>query len=166
MDTSRVFLALGANLGDPAAQIGEAVERLAAGGASVVAKSRLYRSAPVGPPGQPDYLNAAVEVQTSLEPNALLAATQTIEQTMGRVKTVRWGPRLVDIDIALFGDRTVDTPALVIPHRELANRRFVLAPLADLAPDFVVPGHGRTVRALLDALDDDPGDLSVLRSTW
>lgn len=160
------FLALGANVGDPQVQIAEAVDRLHHPEVRVVARSRLYRSAPIGPPGQPDYLNAAVEIATVRAPQALLQHTQGVERAMGRVKTVRWGPRLVDVDIALYDDVQLDTADLVIPHRELANRRFVLAPLADLAPNRVVPGLERTIADLLAALGDADDGLSVLRNTW
>ncbi|MEO1334511.1 MAG: 2-amino-4-hydroxy-6-hydroxymethyldihydropteridine diphosphokinase [Myxococcota bacterium] len=166
MAKEQVFLALGANLGEPVDQLVDAVERLAHDELQVVARSRLYRSAPVGPPGQPDYINAAIEVTTTLSPTQLLKHTQGVEQAMGRVKTVRWGPRLVDIDIAIYGSHTIDTPDLVVPHRELANRRFVLAPLADLASAMNVPGLDRTIQQLLEALDDNPDDLSVLSNEW
>ncbi len=166
MHRSSVFLALGANLGDPASQLAEATRRVAGPQLEVMARSRLYRSAPVGPPGQPDYLNAVIEVQTSFSPTDLLKHTQAIENAMGRVKSVRWGPRVVDIDIALYGDEVVHTPDLVIPHRELARRRFVLAPLADIAPDLIVPGLGKSVAQLLSELVDDPSDLMVLTKNW
>lgn len=163
----RVFIALGANLGDPAAQLADAVARLVSPDLTLVAKSRLYRSAPIGPPGQPDYLNAAIEIRTRHRPEALLRHTQAVEAAMGRQKTVRWGPRLVDLDIALYGDEQIDTPDLVIPHRELTRRRFVLAPLADLAPELAVAGTGRTIRDLLAALGPDADEeLSVLRDAW
>ena len=162
----KAYLALGANLADPQAQLAEATDRLHSDDVSVVLRSRLYRSAPVGPPGQSDYLNAVVEIRTRLAPAALLTYTQGIEQAMGRVKTVRWGPRLVDIDIAVYATWVVRTQNLTIPHRELGNRRFVLAPLADLAPELIVPGTGQTVVALMAALQDSPDDISVLRDAW
>lgn len=155
------FLALGANLGDPRRQIAAALRHLEAGGAQVEARARLYRSAPVGPPGQPDYVNTAARVRTALEPLALLDLAKAVEARLGRTAGARWGPRVIDVDIALYEDRVVEHPRLVVPHREIARRRFVLAPLADLDPDLHVPGRGR-VRDLLAALDDDPEDLAVL----
>lgn len=155
------FLALGANLGDPVAQIASAQRALTEGGAKVRRRARLYRSAPVGPDGQPDYVNTAVEVETELTPEALLSLAKQIEAEHGRTAGVRWGPRVLDIDIALYGGLQLETERLRIPHRELQNRRFVLAPLFDLAPELEVPGLG-SVRALLAALPDDPSALEVL----
>lgn len=154
MAMAMAFLGLGANLGDPRATIERAIEKLGA-----TARARMYRSRPLGPPGQPDYFNTAVTVETALEPRALLDAVKAIERELGRVPSVRWGPRAIDIDILMYGDRVIDEGDLRIPHRELANRRFVLAPLADLAPELVVPGLSRTVRELYDALGDDPADV-------
>ena len=144
----------------------EAVRRLVCTEVQIVAKSRLYRSAPVGPADQPFFLNAAVEIRTTLTPKRLLAHTQGIEAAMGRTKTVRWGPRLIDLDIALYGELQIDEPDLIIPHRELSNRRFVLAPLADLAPSLVVPKLDRSVAELLAALTDDPNDLTAIAPAW
>ena len=158
----RVYLALGANLGEPRAALAEAQARLAPAGITATRRARLYRSAPVGPPGQPPYYNTAVEVQTELGPHALLAALKAIEATMGREPGERWGPRVIDLDIALYGDAALDTPELTIPHRELTRRRFVLAPLCDLAPNLVVPGPELPIHALLAALPERPGELEVV----
>jgi 2-amino-4-hydroxy-6-hydroxymethyldihydropteridine diphosphokinase len=154
--STRAFLGLGANLGDPRAQLEEALRRLERPGLRVVRVAPYYRSSPVGPTGQPDYVNSAAEIETDLEPEALLDVAKAIEAELGRVTGMRWGPRVIDVDLLIYGTRCVDTPRLVIPHRELVHRRFVLAPLADLAPTLVVPGTGKSVRALLDALVDDP----------
>jgi 2-amino-4-hydroxy-6-hydroxymethyldihydropteridine diphosphokinase len=149
------FIGLGANLEAPVDRVREAIVRLdRVPGVKVVRVSPLYASKPVGPRDQPDYVNAAAEIATSLDPESLLLALKQIESAMGRVTTVRWGPRLIDLDVLLYEDRVVDRPSLQIPHKEIANRRFVLKPLFDLAPDRVVPGRG-TVRALLDALEGD-----------
>lgn len=156
------FLALGANLGDPVRQIGQALEALDARGLRIERRARLYRSPPLGPPGQPDYVNTAVQSATGLEPLAVLDAAQAVESALGRTPGVRWGPRVIDVDLALYGDVRFAHPRLVVPHRELANRRFVLQPLADLAPELEVPGTGRTVLELLFALPDDPDALVVL----
>ena len=116
----------------------------------------------IGPPGQPDYVNSAVEVETTLEPLALLDRLKAIEAELGRTEGARWGPRVIDLDLALWGDRVVDHPRLVVPHRELTRRRFVLAPLADLVPGAVVPGTEQTVAALLAGLGKAPDELSVI----
>ncbi|MCK6551249.1 2-amino-4-hydroxy-6-hydroxymethyldihydropteridine diphosphokinase [Myxococcota bacterium] len=154
---TRAFLGLGANLGDPRAQLEDALRRLERPDLTIVRVAPFYRSRPVGPPGQPDYVNSAAEIETTLSPEALLDAAKGVEADLGRVTLMRWGPRVIDVDILIYGTVCVDTPRLVIPHRELANRRFVLAPLADLAPDLVVPGAGKSVRELLASLADDPG---------
>jgi 2-amino-4-hydroxy-6-hydroxymethyldihydropteridine diphosphokinase len=108
------------------------------------AASRLYRTAPVGPPGQPDYINAAARLETRLAPQALLAELHRIELAHGRRRDgTRWGPRILDLDILVYGDERIDEPGLTIPHPEMARRAFVLVPLADVAsPDLAVPGVG------------------------
>lgn len=157
-----VYLALGANLGDPLAQIAAALEALEAPDLRVERRARIYRSAPVGPPGQPDYLNSAIEVRTALEPLALLDRVKAVEAELGRTAGVRWGPRVIDIDLALYGDREVDHARLRIPHAQLVHRAFVLAPLADLCPSRRVPGTEHTIAELLERLNPPPEELSVL----
>lgn len=114
--------------------------------------SPLYRTAPVGGPPQPDFLNAVAVGRTSLAPLELLGVLQRIEADAGRTRAaLRNGPRPLDLDLLLYGDLVLGLPGLVLPHPRMASRRFVLAPLADLRPDLVVPGTGRTVSALLAA---------------
>lgn len=138
------FLALGSNQGDRAALLAQALARLdLVPGVRVVAASSLYATAPVGPPDQPDYLNAAAEVRTTLEPRALLAACLGIEAALGRVRDRRWGPRTIDLDLLVFGDRRVAEPGLEIPHPRIRERSFVLQPLAEIAGDLRL--EGRTV---------------------
>ena len=156
------FLALGANLGNPRDQLDSAVDRLREAGLGVERRAPIYRSKPLGPAEQPDFLNTVLEVRTDLEPFELLDLCLGVENEMGRVRAVRWGPRVVDIDIALYGEAVVAHPRLRIPHPELPRRRFVLAPLADLAPDACVPGHKQTVRELLRDLPGEPSDLIVV----
>jgi 2-amino-4-hydroxy-6-hydroxymethyldihydropteridine diphosphokinase len=157
------FIALGANLGeDPAANLVDAVHRLAAvPGVSPRRRAPIYRSPPLGPPGQPDYANTVVEAETVLSPMELLDALLALETDMGRTRSIRWGARVIDLDLLLYGSDRIDHPRLCVPHREMTRRRFVLKPLADLAPDLVVPGTGATVRAHLDALAD-PDDLVAI----
>lgn len=157
----RVYIALGANLGDPEAQLREAVRELQrAPGVRVRACSGLYRSAPLGVSGQPDYLNSVVSLDTALAPARLLSLCKEIEWGLGRRPGLRWGPRVVDLDIALFGQRQVQEPGLQIPHAELSARDFVLAPLAELCPDLKVPGLEQTVQQLRAALPSEPEALS------
>jgi len=141
---TRAYLGLGSNLGDRLAHLQHAVDALSAvDGIDVVAVSRVYETAPVGGPAQDDFLNAVLAVDTSLEPAALLAAAQAAEQGEQRVRTVRWGPRTLDVDVLRYGDERVSTPDLEIPHPRMHERAFVLAPLHDVAPELVdVPGDG------------------------
>lgn len=149
-----VYVGIGSNLGDRRASIERAVERIGAiPGTRVAARASVRETTPVGGPPQPDYLNTVVAVETALEPEALLAGLRAIEDGLGRVRDERWGPRTVDLDILLFGDRTLDSPSLSVPHPRMTERRFVLEPLAELAPDRIPPGCARTVRQYLEALE-------------
>ncbi|SQI36950.1 2-amino-4-hydroxy-6-hydroxymethyldihydropteridinepyrophosphokinase [Leminorella richardii] len=138
---TQVFIALGSNLEQPLKQVEAALDALGRiEYTRLVNCSRYFRTAPLGPKDQPDYLNAAVELETSLEPEALLDATQQIELQQGRVrKAERWGPRTLDLDIMLFGDRVINTPRLTVPHYDMHNRAFMLYPLADIAPELIFP---------------------------
>ncbi|MGF1508463.1 MAG: 2-amino-4-hydroxy-6-hydroxymethyldihydropteridine diphosphokinase [Myxococcota bacterium] len=150
------YLGLGANLGAPVEGLRQAVRQLHAWpGLSVLQVSRLYSSKPVGPQDQPDYVNAVARLELTSETTAhgLLEACQAVESSMGRTRTVRWGPRVIDIDILLFADHILRSPDLVIPHPELHRRSFVLRPLAELVPKMTVPGLGVTVEALSAAVD-------------
>jgi len=134
----RAFIGLGSNLGDRWAHLERAVALLRAGG-GVRAVSSIYETEPVGGPPQGPYLNAVVELVTEEPPRALLARCQALEADAGRVRTVRFGPRTLDADLLLVGDEVVCEPDLVVPHPRLFERRFVLAPLRDLAPELVPP---------------------------
>ena len=132
----RAFLGLGANLGDRRAALRRAVSALP----DLVAVSRLYETEPVGgPPGQPPYLNLVVELDTGRSPRQLLELARALEGDAARERTVRHGPRTLDVDVLLVGDLVVDEEDLVVPHPRMWQRRFVLAPLADLAPELVAP---------------------------
>jgi 2-amino-4-hydroxy-6-hydroxymethyldihydropteridine diphosphokinase len=146
----RVYVGVGSNLGDRWGRLGLAARALrGARGVKLLGASRVYDAAPIGP-AQPRYLNAVLELETDLPAIDVLDLLQQIEETGGRVRgPERWGPRTLDLDLLLYGDAVVRVPRLVIPHPGLAVRRFVLAPLAELCPDRVVPGTGRTVAQLL-----------------
>lgn len=153
----RAYVAVGTNLGDRWANLARAARGLrAVPRTAVVAASRAWDTAPVGPP-QPRYLNAVLALETGLPPDALLRALRGIEADALRRREVRWGARTLDLDLLLHGDAVVATPSLVLPHPGLAARRFVLAPLAELAPSLVVPGTGATVAELLARAPDANG---------
>lgn len=140
----RVYLGLGANLGTPAAQVERALTLIAAmPETTLIARSPLYRSDPVGPGDQPDYCNAACMVDTTLEPLALLDAVQSIEVDAGRIRDgTRWAARLLDIDLLHIEGLSLSTPRLCLPHPHLQERNWVLVPLADFAPTLNIPGLG------------------------
>jgi 2-amino-4-hydroxy-6-hydroxymethyldihydropteridine diphosphokinase len=146
------YVALGANLGDPAATVRAAFTALSALPTSrLVQASSLYRTAPVGFAGQPDFVNAVAELATGLEPEALLAALLTIEQDFGRRRGEKNGPRTLDLDLLLYGDRQIERPGLTLPHPRMHLRAFVLMPLAEIAPQLAIPGRG-SVAAWLPAV--------------
>ncbi len=135
------YLSLGGNLGDPAASMGAALRMLDADPqTTVVSVSSLYRTPPWGKTDQPDFLNAAAEVSTGLSPRGLLDLCLEAERKLKRVREERWGPRLIDIDILVFGDRSVHESGLDVPHPRMLERAFVLVPFAEIAPDFSVDG--------------------------
>ncbi len=146
-----VYLSLGSNLGDREANLRRAIEALGELG-RVTAVSSFYETEPVELLAQPWFLNCAVAVETELMPKQFLARAQAIEQTLGRRRVKPKGPRTIDVDILLFGNAVVDVPTLTIPHPAMHERRFVLEPLAEIAPEVRHPVFKRTVRELRDAL--------------
>ena len=149
------LIGLGSNLGDRRANLEGAIVALAVSpGVQIRWVSAFRDTEPVGgPPGQGPYLNAAAALETTLAPDELLRVLQAIEARFGRVRTVRWGERTLDLDLLLFGDRIIETAELTVPHPRLAERRFVLEPLVEVAPDAVDPRTGRTVSELLVELN-------------
>lgn len=145
-----IYLALGTNLGDRFANLRAAIAALAPQ-VRVESESRIYETPPWGFLDQPAFLNMALRAETDLPPADLLAFLKQLESALGREPTFRNGPRLIDIDILFYDDMVLDTPPLVIPHPRLRERDFVLAPLADIAPDFIHPVLRQSIRALLDA---------------
>ncbi|WP_143735575.1 2-amino-4-hydroxy-6-hydroxymethyldihydropteridine diphosphokinase [Microbulbifer mangrovi] len=146
---NRCYIGLGSNLQDPAAQLRSALEQIKAiPDTTLLDCSDLYSSAPIGPGQQPDYVNAVACLDTGLAPEDLLDALQAIENLHGRERTLRWGARTLDLDILLFGTRQLDTVRLQVPHPRMAERNFVLEPLAQLAPDLTMP-DGTPLQTLL-----------------
>lgn len=138
----KIGLGLGSNIGDKPTNIRKALALIEARGiAELAAVSSIYRTPPWGYREQEDFANACALAETSLAPEALLAAIKAIEHDMGREQTVRWGPRLIDIDILFYGDAPLTTDDLVLPHKELFNRGFVLIPLAEIAPQLELGGR-------------------------
>jgi len=140
------YVALGSNLEDPASQVCRAMEHLSRHrGMRVELRSRLYRSSPLGPKDQPDFINAAVGVLTVLSARELLDALLSIEKLMGRHRRERWGPRIIDLDLIWMVGEPIEEPGLQLPHPGVSERNFVLYPLTDIAPSLRIPGLGRVV---------------------
>ncbi|HGH4673402.1 2-amino-4-hydroxy-6-hydroxymethyldihydropteridine diphosphokinase [Enterobacter asburiae] len=148
------YIAIGSNLASPLEQVNAAVQALGEIPQSkIVAVSSFYRTPPLGPQDQPNYLNAAVVLETALDAETLLDNTQRIELQQGRVrKAERWGPRTLDLDIMLFGHETINTERLTVPHYDMKNRGFMLWPLFEVAPDLIFP-DGIPLRTILDNLN-------------
>ena len=171
---TKAYIALGSNLDNPGLQLQRAVDEIdSASGILVTGCSKLYLSVPLTadalsedalseaslneekvPGDQPDYCNAVVEIDTTLQPTELLDAMQGIEKNHGRVRSVRWGPRTLDLDILLYGNETIESERLTVPHYQMHVRNFVLCPLHDIAPSLSMP-DGRTVEALLQTTGKD-----------
>ncbi|MBN4052499.1 2-amino-4-hydroxy-6-hydroxymethyldihydropteridine diphosphokinase [bacterium AH-315-K20] len=157
MDRVTAYIGIGTNLGDRRSHVNHAVEQLdALPDSRLAAVATVIETEPVGPISQGAYLNTVAALETGLAPVELLGCLHAIERQRGRdrQREERWGPRTLDLDILIFGDRVVQEPGLTIPHRRLAERAFVLVPLAEIAPELRVPGTGHTVTSMLDALYD------------
>lgn len=152
----RVFIALGSNLGNRSTWLRLAQEKLfSAPTTQLMAASSVYETEPVGKIDQPAFLNQVLEVRTTLAPENLLSRLLQVERELGRMRNERWGPRNIDLDLLVFGNRQDKTALLVLPHPELHRRRFVLQPWAEIAPEFVVPRFSVTVEALLENCGDN-----------
>ncbi len=164
------YVALGGNLGDVLATFRAALDVLARRGLDVVAVSPAYRTEALVAPGTPgpvpDYWNAVVEARTTLAPRELLALLQSVEAELGRVRRERWASRTLDLDIVLFDELAVDEPGLAVPHPRMAERPFVLRPLADIAAGVPVPGRSATVGGLLGRLPDPDRGILERRVRW
>lgn len=155
-------IALGSNMGESLAILEGGINSLEkTPGITIKAKSSWYRTAPVGGPSQPDYLNGAAILEVQLSPQKLLETLLNIEQEFGRVRQEHWGPRTLDLDVLLFDDLILETPDLQIPHPRMTQRAFVLVPLAEIAPDWIEPVSKEPISQLLQKLDRSDVSLSI-----
>ena len=158
LNWSPAYVGVGANLDNPADQVRDALNRLASiPQTRMQLTSGLYRNPPMGPAEQPDYVNAVAGLLTRLTPENLLSELLNIEQRMGRRRQPagRWGPRVIDLDLLLYGDRIIDAPNLSVPHPGISERNFVLFPLLDIAPQLAIPGQGK-VATMAEGMDSSP----------
>lgn len=159
---TRAYIALGANLGDPAVTVQAAIEALRdLPQSQLIAPSSLYRTAPVGLKNQPDFINAVVSVETQLDANRLLDELFTIEARFGRRRSIKNAPRTLDLDLLLHGDTLCSSAKLTLPHPRMHQRAFVLAPLTEIAPDIEIPGHGSAASLLQQCEDQQIESMTV-----
>ncbi len=161
--TEQVYIGLGSNLEAPREQISRALKAIdQLPGSHLSATSSLYRSPPMGPQDQPDYLNAVAEISTTLAPLELLEQLQLIEKSQGRLRNRRWGARTIDLDLLLYGQGRVDHPRLQVPHPGIGARRFVLVPLQELAgPELQIPGQGRVGSLLRQCNESEITEIAI-----
>lgn len=151
---TRAYLGLGSNLGDRLENLRRVVILLGERDIRVLRSSRVYETEPVGGPPQPDYLNAVIEVEADGAPRDLLTACRSVEDAMGRERTERWGPRVIDVDVLTFGREAIDEPDLRVPHPRMHERGFVLIPLLELDPDPLLPGGQRAADVRIEGLGE------------
>ncbi len=150
------YIAIGSNTGDPVRNCLEALDRIRdCERISVLRRSSLYRTEPVGRRDQPWFINAVVEIRTTLDARALLGVLQSIEERMGRVRVEKGGPRVIDLDLLLYGEQVIRDPSLCVPHPEMHKRRFVLVPINEIASFVVHPLYGISMKGLLERLGDE-----------
>ncbi|MCG3136465.1 MAG: 2-amino-4-hydroxy-6-hydroxymethyldihydropteridine pyrophosphokinase [Phycisphaerae bacterium] len=165
---AQIYIGLGGNIGDVRSAFRQALmEMVESAVLEIQALSSLYQSSPVGPSDQPDFLNAVIAAQTTLQPLVLLTIMQTLESRQGRVAMPRWGPRPLDLDLLLYDQQIINTPQLSLPHPRLHQRHFVLEPLCEIAPRLHHPLMGRTMTELLAGLPPLAEPLLILeRGPW
>ncbi|MFT3903501.1 MAG: 2-amino-4-hydroxy-6-hydroxymethyldihydropteridine diphosphokinase [Niabella sp.] len=151
---NNVFLIIGGNLGNRKANLREACARINERAGKVVKTSSIYETEPWGVEGQPHYYNQVLQVLTRLQPDALMQTLLKIEEQMGRVREIKYGARTIDIDILFFNDLAYESPMVTVPHPRIAERRFVLTPMAEIAPDFIHPVFQKNMTALLRQCTD------------
>ncbi|MCW3060519.1 MAG: FolK, partial [Capsulimonas sp.] len=150
------YLGLGANVGDPQKSLTQALRELAKHPKIKITKaSSLYHTAPVGLVDQPDFLNGVVQIETALPPDALMTTVLEIEKNLGRVRTIRWGPRVIDIDVLLYGMRQIETSLITAPHPRMHERAFVMTPLAEIAPYLIIPGDTKNAAQIASEISDE-----------
>lgn len=154
-DYQEVYISLGTNLGDKKSNLSSAKTKLEAAGQQILNESAIYQTAPWGKTDQPDFFNQVIKIQSFLEARELMDLLLEIEFTMGRKREEKFGPRIIDLDLLIFGDKVVDESQLQIPHLAMASRRFILKPLAEIAASLVHPVSGKTIRQMLKECRDD-----------
>lgn len=150
---AKVFIGIGSNLGNREKHCSDAIHLLETSGISVLKRSVMIETKPWGVTDQPEFINMAIEIETDLRPDELLALLKKTERAVGRTDTVRWGARVIDLDILLYNDSVLKTPQLEIPHPRISEREFVLRPLAEIAPDTIHPVIGKSIRKLLEEIN-------------
>jgi 2-amino-4-hydroxy-6-hydroxymethyldihydropteridine diphosphokinase len=150
-----IYILLGSNLGNRQENLDRARQEISRYIGRIVTTSSVYKTAAWGNTNQPDFYNQVIEIQSLSDPGKLLLDTQFIEQSMGRIREEKWGPRIIDIDILFYGDSILTSEALTIPHPEISNRKFTLLPLAEIAPDFIHPHFKKSVLQMLASCNDD-----------
>jgi 2-amino-4-hydroxy-6-hydroxymethyldihydropteridine diphosphokinase len=151
---NRVYLLTGSNLGDRVENLNKAAQLITEKGGLLITRSKFYHTSPWGPLDQPDYLNQALALDTSLQAAALMEQLLEIEEKMGRIRSIKYGPRIIDIDILFFGEQLIQNSMVQVPHPEVHNRRFALTPLAEIAATFIDPLTGNTISQLLSNCKD------------
>jgi 2-amino-4-hydroxy-6-hydroxymethyldihydropteridine diphosphokinase len=149
-----IFLLLGSNVGNSYDNLRTATKHIQTDAGVIIKQSSIYRTKAWGKIDQPDFLNQVIQIETNLSPEDLLISVLEIEKKMGRVRNEKWGPRIIDIDILFYNQIVINLPQLIIPHPEIAARRFTLSPLAELSPDFSHPLLNKTIDELLNACTD------------